>query len=141
MAQSQRSERSQRTTGGILASGGVAFAGVLMLVYGILAILQGISAIAADDVWARVGSYVYEINITGWGWALVVLGAVAAVTGAGILRDSRPARAVGIALAAISVVVQFLLLPYVPVWAVIMIAIDVFVIWALAVYEPSRARL
>lgn len=45
-------------------AGGLVFAGVLLLVNGLLAILQGISAIAADDVYARVGDYVFKANLT-----------------------------------------------------------------------------
>ncbi|MGW3954100.1 DUF7144 family membrane protein [Streptomyces sp. NPDC004752] len=120
-------------------TGGVVFAGVLMLVNGILAILQGISAISADDVWARIGNYVYKINLTGWGWILVVLGVLAAVAGVGILKGMEWARAVGIALAALGLILQFLFLPYAPIWSIILIAIDVFVIWALATYRPERS--
>ncbi|KUM86246.1 MULTISPECIES: DUF7144 family membrane protein [Streptomyces] len=119
------------------AAGGVVFAGVLMLMNGILAILQGISLLADDDVWARVGDYVYKINHTGWGVILLCLGALAAVTGAFILRGAAWARMTGIFLASLSMLAQFLFLPYAPVWSVIMIGIDFFVIWALAVYRPD----
>ncbi|MCT9075075.1 DUF7144 family membrane protein [Streptomyces fulvoviolaceus] len=122
------------------AAGGVVFAGVLMLVHGVLAVLQGISALAEDDVWAGVGDYVYKINLTGWGVIMLCLGAVVAVTGAGILKGAGWARMTGIFLASLSMVFQFLFLPYAPVWSVIMIAIDFFVIWALAVYRPADAR-
>ncbi|MFL4905721.1 hypothetical protein ACJ6WF_21750 [Streptomyces sp. MMS24-I2-30] len=118
-------------------TGGIVFGGVLMLVNGILAILQGISAISADDVWARIGDYVYKISLTGWGWILVVLGVLAAVTGVGVLRGAEWARAVGIALAVLNVIIQFLFLPYSPIWSIILIGIGVFVIWALAVYQPG----
>ncbi|MFE2264524.1 DUF7144 family membrane protein [Streptomyces griseosporeus] len=121
-------------------SGGATFAGVLLLLNGILAVLQGIAAIAEDDVYARIGSYVYEINLTGWGWILLILGVIAACAGAGILSGATWARAAGIALASLSLIAQFLFLPYQPVWSVIMMAIDVFVIWALASYEPEPAR-
>ncbi|MFJ7421937.1 hypothetical protein ACIQXD_25525 [Streptomyces uncialis] len=118
--------------------GGVLFAGVLLLCNGVLAILQGISAIAQDDVYEPVGSYVYDINLTGWGWLLLGLGVLAAVTGWGLLGNADWARIAGIVLASLSLVAQFLFLPYQPVWAVIMIAIDVFVIWALVAYRPVR---
>ncbi|MET8247822.1 hypothetical protein ABZV31_27510 [Streptomyces sp. NPDC005202] len=118
-------------------AGGVVFAGVLMLVNGVLAILQGISAIAADDVYAPIGGYVYKINLTGWGWILVILGAVAVATGWGILKGAEWARMTGIFLASLSMIAQFMFLPYAPVWSVIMIALDFFVIWALAVYRPE----
>jgi hypothetical protein len=119
-------------------SGGVVFAGVLLLMNGIFAILQGISAIATDDVYARIHDYVYKISLTGWGWILVVLGALGVIAGAALLKGAPGwARAVGIFLAALSMVAQFLFLPYAPLWALIMIGIDFFVIWALAVYRPE----
>ncbi|QIJ66302.1 hypothetical protein [Streptomyces sp. JB150] len=119
------------------ATGGAAFAGVLMLLHGVLAVFQGIAAIAEDDVYARLGDYVYEINLTGWGWILLILGVVAAVTGWGILSGAEWARAVGIALASLSLVAQFLFLPYAPLWSLIMMLFAVFVIWSLANYRPS----
>ncbi|WP_367319916.1 hypothetical protein [Streptomyces sp. HUAS ZL42] len=114
-------------------SGGVTFAGVLLLCGGVLAVLQGIAAIADDDVYARIGTYVYELDLTGWGWIHVILGAVAAVTGGGLLKNMTWARLTGIFLASLSLVAQFLFLPYAPFWAVVMMAIDVWVIWALTV--------
>ncbi|MFF1548250.1 hypothetical protein [Streptomyces sp. NPDC058291] len=125
--------------GGALAAGGVVFAGVLMFVSGVLAAFQGISAIAEDDVYTRIGSYVYEMNLVGWGWVLLIVGVVAAATGYGLLTGAGWARVSGIALASLSLVLQFLFLPYAPFWAVVQIAIDVFVIWALAAYEPAAA--
>ncbi|MFI6933747.1 hypothetical protein [Streptomyces sp. NPDC050287] len=122
------------------ARGGVVLAGVLMLVNGILAIFQGISALAKDDVWTTLGDYVYKINLTGWGIILVVLGAVAALTGVGILMGAAWARVTGIFLASLSLIAQFLFLPYAPIWSLIMIAVNIFVIWALAVYRPAGGR-
>ncbi|GGT20847.1 DUF7144 family membrane protein [Streptomyces chromofuscus] len=120
-------------------TGGVMFAGVLMLVGGVLSVLQGIAAIAEDDVYARVGTYVYELDLTGWGWIHLVVGVLVAVTGWGLLMGAGWARIAGITLAAISLILQFLFLPYQPVWSVVMMAIDVFVIWALASWrEPVR---
>ncbi|MFG3513594.1 DUF7144 family membrane protein [Streptomyces bobili] len=120
-----------------LAAGGVTFAGVLMLVNGVLAVLQGIAAIAEDDVYGWIGDYVYKINLTGWGWILLIVGVVSAAAGGGILKGAAWARVTGILLASVSLVLQFLFLPYAPVWSIVLIAIDVFVIWALAVYRPT----
>jgi hypothetical protein len=122
------------------ATGGITFAGVLMLLDGILAIFQGIAALAKNDVYAHIGHYVYKINLTGWGWILLILGIIVAAAGWGILSGAAWARAVGMALASLSLVAQFLFLPYAPGWSVIMMAMNVFIIWALAVYEPGPAR-
>ncbi|NUP20280.1 MAG: hypothetical protein HOZ81_30180 [Streptomyces sp.] len=113
-------------------TGGLVFAGALMLVNGLLAILQGISAIAEDDVYGRVGDYVFEMSLTGWGWTLLVLGVVVAAVGFGILKGAWWARITGIFVAAMSMVLHFLFLPYAPVWSVIMVGVDFFVILALA---------
>ncbi|MFC8131996.1 hypothetical protein [Streptomyces sp. NPDC057302] len=113
------------------ASGGTMFAGVLMLVYGILGILEGIAGIAKDDVYTRIGDYVYKFNLTTWGWIHLILGILLVVVGYGILKGATWGKACGVALAALAIVVHFLWLPYQPVWALISIAIGVFVIWAL----------
>ncbi len=118
-------------------TGGVAFAGVLLLCNGVLAVLQGIAAIVEDEVYGDVGDYVYRISLTGWGWIHLILGVALVFTGWGVLVAATWARYLGIFFAAVSLVFQFMFLPYAPVWAVIMIAIDVFVIWALASYRST----
>lgn len=121
--------------------GGIVFAGVLLLCAGVLSVLQGITAVAKDDVYALVAGYVYKFDLTTWGVIHIVIGALAAVTGACLLKDMVWARYVGIFLAALSLVAQFLFLPYAPFWAVVVMAVDIFVIWALAVRLPlERAR-
>ncbi|MCZ7413931.1 MULTISPECIES: DUF7144 family membrane protein [unclassified Streptomyces] len=112
-------------------SGGVIFAGVLMLVVGTMSILVGIGGIAEDDVYARVGDYVYEFDLTTWGWIHLVLGALVALTGLGVLAGAPVARGVGVALAVLVAIAQFMWLPYQPIWSVVVIAIAVFIIWAL----------
>lgn len=126
--------------GGEWATGGLVFAGVLMLVNGVLAILQGISALAADDVYDRIGDYVYKISLTGWGWIMLVLGAVLVGVGYGVLKGAWWARMTGIFLASAAMVLHFLFLPYQPVWSGIMIAVDFFVIWALATAPGTPPR-
>ncbi|MDN3023560.1 hypothetical protein [Streptomyces sp. S.PB5] len=124
------------------STGGMVFAGVLMLVNGVLAVLQGISAIAADDIYDVIGDYVYKINLTGWGWIMLVLGAVLVGVGYGVLKGAWWARMTGIFLASAAMVLHFLFLPYAPVWSVIMIGVDFFVIWALATApDPARTRV
>ncbi|GGV50337.1 hypothetical protein GCM10010277_45170 [Streptomyces longisporoflavus] len=119
------------------ASGGTMFAGVLMLVNGILGMFEGIAGIAKDDVYTRVGDYVYKFNLTAWGWIHLILGILVAVTGYGILKGANWAKACGIALASLAVVLNFLWLPYQPIWALISIAIALFVIWALCTDQPD----
>ncbi|MFD9905076.1 hypothetical protein [Streptomyces sp. NPDC059063] len=124
-------ESPVRGTGPWASAGPSMFAGVLMLVNGVLGVLAGIAGIAEDDVYARIGDYVYKFNLTAWGWIHLVLGVLIAVTGWGVLKGADWARGVGVALAAVGMVVEFLWLPYQPLWALISLAIGAFVIWAL----------
>ncbi|AZM45885.1 hypothetical protein DMB38_08635 [Streptomyces sp. WAC 06738] len=120
------------------ATGGTVFAGVMMLVYGVLAVFQGIAGIAHDDVYARQGDYVFKFDLTTWGWIHLILGVVVAAAGLGILMGNEWARLLGVALAALAVIANFAWLPYLPVWAIVNIAIGVFVIWALCT-DRSRS--
>ncbi|MGC5363940.1 DUF7144 family membrane protein [Streptomyces sp. DT24] len=117
------------------AAGGITFAGVLLMVDGVLGIVKGIAGIASDDVYARIDQYVFKFDVTTWGWVHLVLGVVLLLIGWGILSGALWARATGVGLAALSVVANFMWLPYQPVWAIISVAIDVFVIWALCSYH------
>ncbi|MFF9767918.1 hypothetical protein ACF1GT_15080 [Streptomyces sp. NPDC014636] len=118
-------------------TGGVTFAGVLMVCSGILALLQGIAAVAGDDVYFRIGAYIYKMSLTGWGTIHIVIGALVLVTGVGLLMDMAWARFAGLFLVALSLIAQFLFLPYAPVWSLILMVIDVFVIWALATRQET----
>ena len=60
-----------------------------------------------------------------------------AVTGFFILTGQPWARVVGIVVAVLSALSNFLFIPYYPLWALVIIALDVAVIWALATYRPQ----
>lgn len=114
------------------ATGGMVFAATIMLTLGIWQIIVGIAAIAEDDFFVVAPNYTYEIDTTAWGWIHLALGAVVAVTGFFLFTGAAWARVVGIGLAILSAIANFLFLPYYPLWALLVIALDVFVIWALA---------
>lgn len=113
------------------ASGGTMFAGVVLLVDGVLGIIKGIVGIAEDDVYARLGDYLFKLDVTAWGWIHLIVGILLVIVGGGILTGAGWAMVLGVAAAAFDIVVNFMWLPYTPIWAIVSIAIGVFVIWAL----------
>ncbi|WP_035840331.1 DUF7144 family membrane protein [Kitasatospora azatica] len=125
-----------RNTG--LVTGLVLFAGVMMLINGLLDVFQGIVAVAKDQLIVSTPRYVFRFSVTSWGWIHIVLGALVAVAGFGVLTGAAWARIVGILLTAISAIGAFLWLPYYPLWNLVVIALDVFVIWALCVYREDE---
>ncbi|MFF3753552.1 hypothetical protein ACFYYH_24280 [Streptomyces sp. NPDC002018] len=114
------------------AVGGSFFAGVLMVVMGATAILQGVAEIRRDRILNSVTGYAYTFDLSAWGWLHVALGILVALAGIAILMRVRPARYLGIAVASLILVAQFMYLPYQPVWAVVGMALAAWIIWALA---------
>ncbi|MGW3680427.1 DUF7144 family membrane protein [Streptomyces prasinus] len=117
------------------ATGLTVFGAVMLFLVGLLDALRGIMAIAEDDIFVTTPRYVFEFDLTSWGWIHLVLGVVAALVAVGLLRTATWARVAGVAIAGLVIIANFLSMPYYPVWSVVMITISGFIIWALCVVE------
>jgi hypothetical protein len=126
------------------SAGGSALAGVLLLLMGVWQVGIGYAVAAGDAFVFTGGGYWYRGDHTGWGWVNLAIGLAAIVIGLGQFGTWRklgrwsthPAPA--LAIAALSAVNQALLAPSYPLWAAIVIAVDVFVIWELATRTRSE---
>jgi hypothetical protein len=119
------------TTSGIVALGATAFAGIMLITASTLGILQGIAAISADNLYVDTLRYTYEFDLTVWGWVHLVLGIASLAVGIGIVTGRTWALLAGVLMAVLSVFANFAFLPQYPLWSIVIIALDVFVIWAL----------
>jgi hypothetical protein len=109
-----------------------------MVVAGVWHALAGIAALVNDTLYISTPDYLYSLDLTGWGWGHLVLGVLVAVTGAGILGGQTWARVVGLVLVVLSLIANFLFIPWYPIWSLVIIALDLAVIWALATW-PGRS--
>lgn len=116
---------------GVIAYGITTFAGVLLAITSVFQILEGIAAAANDTVYVRGLDYTYKFDVTAWGWFHIILGAIGLATGIGVVVGQTWARLVGIAIAGLAMITNFMFIPYYPFWSIAIIAFDVFVIWAL----------
>jgi len=116
---------------GPLAETGVFLAMSVLLVLGVLSVLQGIAALAGDDVFQKPGGYAYTFDLTTWGWIQVSLGAVMFLAGLGLLRNALWARVVAVVFAGLNIVASFAFAPHQPVWSIVLIGLGAFVIWSL----------
>ena len=114
------------------------FAAALLLMLGIWQVFMGIAAIAKGEFFVLAPNYIYEFDIGAWGWIHLILGIIMVLTGIFLFRGAAWARAVGIVLAVLSAISNFFFLPYYPLWSIVVIALDVFVIWALASADDLR---
>ncbi|MEV6791687.1 hypothetical protein AB0M87_06745 [Streptomyces sp. NPDC051320] len=102
-----------------------------MIFSGIMAILEGISALAKDNVFVATHNYTFQFSLTGWGWIHLILGIVVLLAGLALFSGALWARFVGVVLAGLSMIANFIWLPYFPLWGIVLIAVDAFIIWAL----------
>ena len=117
----------------IVAGWGTTFAGTMMMIVGLVEFFQGLVAVInGNQFFVTTPNYVFQLNVTTWGWIHLVLGAVIAVAGLFIFTGNIVARSVGMLLAGLQALANFVWLPYSQLWSIIIIAIDVFIIWSLA---------
>ncbi len=118
--------------GGLAAMGFTALAAVLMILSGLWSFFVGLTGVIKSSFFVTVPNYTFDFSIHGWGWTHLIIGAVVFAAGVCLLLGMMWARVVGIVLAVISGIANFLFLPYYPLWSIVVIALDVFIIWALA---------
>lgn len=126
---------SQREPSG-LGLGMIAFAGVLMIMVGVFQAVAGIGAILEDKVYVVGQDYVFSFDATTWGWIHLLLGILLGFAGFGVFAGQLWARTVGVLLAGLSAIANFVFLFgwNSPFWSLLIIILDVMIIWALTVH-------
>jgi hypothetical protein len=111
---------------------------MLMILSGLLTVFIGSVAIVRGIFFSHVGTYPFYFSVRSRGVTLLIIGAALFVVGVALLLRMHWARTVGIVIAVISAIANFMFLPYYPFWSVIVLAIDVVIIWELAREERPR---
>jgi hypothetical protein len=117
------------------ASGLAVFAGSMMIIVGLVQALRGFAGVLENDVHVPVQDYVVNLDLTAWGWLHLGFGLVLVLTGVYVLRGRPWARAAGIGVVMLNLVGNFVYIPHYPVWALLLVALDVAAIWGLARYD------
>ncbi|WP_392672703.1 hypothetical protein [Streptomyces sp. LN785] len=107
------------------------FAGVTLGLSGLLSIGLGIAGIARDTIFGTPG-YVYRFDLTAWGWLHLVIGLALLAAVLGVLTGRSWGRGAGLATGAVSLVTQFMFIPYYPLWSIPVMTLDLLAIWALS---------
>ena len=121
--------------------GGYLFAGVLMIMIGTFQAIAGLAGIFEDEFYAVSPNYVFELDATAWGWIHLLLGLLVAFAGYALFAAKTWARVIGVTLAALSAIANFFFIPFYPFWAILIISLDVWVIWALTRSVTSPEEL
>ena len=137
---------SARRGSGVEASGAwggwVAFAGIMLVLTGFFDILQGLTALLNDQYFAVHNGDLLVFDFTAWGWIWLLWGILLIAAGFGLLRGVGAARWFAVVAVFVNAIGQIAFLNAFPIWSTIVIALDVFVIYALtARWAEARAAM
>jgi hypothetical protein len=113
------------------AVGGIVFAASMLTLAGVFQVLAGLVALFNDEFYVVARNYTFDLDVTAWGWVHVILGALMLFVGFGLFSRRTWAGVTAIMLAMLSALANFFFIPYYPIWALLVIGLDIWVIWAL----------
>ena len=115
--------------------GWVVFAAVIVITMGAFEAIEGLVAIFKDQYYLVPSTgLVVSVDYTVWGWVHLIIGVVSILAGIALLQGRSWGRIVVIVLAGVSALVNLGFLSAYPIWATLVIAFDVIVIYALTVH-------
>lgn len=110
-----------------------------MVILGSLDALWGLAAILNNEVVVVGGHGALIFDLTTWGWVQLILGAFVGLTGIGLIVGNAVARVLRISLLAINAILQIVWFSAAPLWAFLMIILDVVIIYQLMVNWSEEA--
>jgi hypothetical protein len=113
------------------AIGGLTFAATMLVLIGIFQGIAGLVAIFNDDFYVLTQNYTFDLDVSGWGWIHLIIGIAVILVGYFLYAGARWAGVTALVLAVLSAVSNFFFIPYYPFWSILVIALAVWVIWAL----------
>jgi hypothetical protein len=118
--------------------GGLTFAACMLILIGFFQVIAGLTALFGAPFYSPNPHYIFKFDTTTWGWIHLLLGLLLGATGFGLTARQVWAGGVAILLAGLSALANFIFLPFYPVWSIVVIALAVWVIWALTRPEAIR---
>jgi hypothetical protein len=123
-------------------AGWVAFAGIMLALIGFFDILQGLTALFNDQYFAVRNGDLLVFDFTTWGVITLIWGALLVAAGLGLLSGRGGARVFAIVAVFVNMILQIAFLAAYPIWSTIIIALDVFVLYALtAKWDEAKLAL
>jgi hypothetical protein len=114
-------------------AGLVEFAGILIAIFGIFNIIQGIGAIAKSHAFTANAHYIFG-NLRAWGWVMLAFGILQLIAVGALARNRPWARWFAVVVLALNTLAHMMALPSYPIWSVLVIAANVFALYGLLVY-------
>ena len=123
------------------AIGYAVFAATMLMLAGSFHLITGLAGIIDDAFYVVTPNYVFEFDITTWGWIHLIGGILVIIAGLSVLKGHMYGRIIGIVAASISAIANFAWLPYREFWGAVIIAVDIAIIWALTAHGRDIAKI
>jgi hypothetical protein len=120
--------------------GWILFAGIMLMLVGVLNVIWGIAAIGDSSFFINDTKYILS-GLNTWGWVTVVLGAVQILAAFSIWNGNQFGRWFGIGVAGLSAIAALMSIPAYPFWSLAIFAVDILVIYGLAAYGGQHRPL
>jgi hypothetical protein len=120
--------------------GWVTFAGVMILIAGILNVIYGIAAIDSSSFFTDQGRFVIFTDLNTWGWFILLVGIAQCFAAFSIWNRNPYGRIIGVASAAISALIILFTVNAYPFAAFMLFIVDMLVIYGLVVYGGRSSR-
>jgi hypothetical protein len=114
-----------------LISGWWVFAGVLLLVAGVLNMIYGIAAIGDSKFFAQNVEFIIS-SLNTWGWIVLIVGVLELVAAFSLFSGGEFGRWFGIFIASLNAIAALLSIPAYPFWSLAIFALAIIVIYKLA---------
>jgi hypothetical protein len=110
------------------------FAAAMMSLIGVFDIIGGLVAIFDDD-W-RLGSNgeLFIVSDTAWGWLTVIIGIIILFAASAVMRGLVWGRTIAVIMALGNAIVHLSLIRAYPIWSLLIITLNVFVIYGVTVH-------
>ena len=120
-------------------AGWLLFAGIMVVMVGILNVIYGIAAIGNAHFFVANQKYILS-DLNTWGWVMLVLGALQIVAAFSIWSGGSFGRWFGIGAASLNAIAALMALPAYPFWSLAVFSIDLLIIYGLAAYGGGHRR-
>jgi hypothetical protein len=121
-------------------AGWVVFAGIMILIAGVLNCIWGIAAIDKASFFIEDERYIVS-DLSTWGWIILIIGVLQLFAAFSIWAGGTYGRWVGIISASLGAIGALLSIPGFPLWSLAVFFLDVLVIYGLAAYGGQRTGL
>ncbi len=114
--------------------GWVYFASMMMLIVGGLQVISGLLALVRHTFYAVGSRGLVVWNYTTWGWLELTVGILLIIIGLSVMSGRTWARVFASLIVVINAIGNLAFLPAYPIWSIIALIIDGFVLYALTVH-------